>query len=406
MSHPPAYELYWNAPRSEIHWETPSGQWVGIGGYDFADQIGQEVLKVTDEVEYEVWQPDLRADKIYSHKFESGLIHKLFPSKIKKKMHGMRIVNQISSEDLTNKVKQLLSGNVILHLHSLGDFISQEIIKKYPFTPKIIHFHGESSTPYTEMIKCRRNIFANYIYFKLHRDLMRNKNIVFVYCNSKKITSLSKYNPLGIKRIFIGCDFNYWQPGNRAKAKENFGISPDIKIFSLASRFIEIKQINKIIETFTTIDKNDNHKFKLIIAGHGEEAYENYLKKISSELLRKNKISFPGYLDDEKMLKLYQVSDLFICSSIFEGGPVSIIKALACETPVFCTRVEGVDDFIRQQNAGILVDSKNYKEWQNNILKTLDGKIVVKTIDREKAKEVFHWPNVAQRWIEIYKSLA
>ena len=55
LYHPPAYEAYINQPRPEINWDTPDGNWVGIWGYDWPDVIGNEVLKLTDELEYDVW---------------------------------------------------------------------------------------------------------------------------------------------------------------------------------------------------------------------------------------------------------------------------------------------------------------------------------------------------------------
>ena len=84
MSHPPAYEMYMNEPRPEINWNTPNGSWVGIGGYDWGDQLGNVVLQETDEFEFEVWQPYLRAYKIYQHTYDNDLVHKLFPAYIKK----------------------------------------------------------------------------------------------------------------------------------------------------------------------------------------------------------------------------------------------------------------------------------------------------------------------------------
>ena len=80
MNHPPTYEEHANKPRPSINWDTPINGWVGIWGYDWSDQLASEILKVTNEFEHETWQPDLRADKIYSHTFENGLTQRMFPA--------------------------------------------------------------------------------------------------------------------------------------------------------------------------------------------------------------------------------------------------------------------------------------------------------------------------------------
>jgi hypothetical protein len=79
VNHPPAYEGHRDRPRPKINWDTPNGSWVGIWGYEWHDIIGNNTLSVADDIEYEVWQPDQRADRIYQHTFETGLVHKIIP---------------------------------------------------------------------------------------------------------------------------------------------------------------------------------------------------------------------------------------------------------------------------------------------------------------------------------------
>jgi len=406
LPHPPAYELYFKEPRSEINWETPSGKWVGIGGEDWPDLIGREILKLTDEFNYQVWQPDLRADKIYSHQFENGLVHKLFPAQKRKKIYGFRIINQITSESILDYLKKQLSDNLILHLNSLMYSINQEIIKKFYFVPKIIQFHSKALIPYCEMRKFRKNIIANISYLKLHNLLLRNKKIFFIYNNSNNITALSKYKPLGIERIFVGCDFDFWRPADKEDAKKSLGINIDSNIFTMASRFFPLKQIDKVIEIFINIDRYKNYNFKLYIAGHGNKEYENYLKNVARPLINKGKIIFPGYLNSEKMRDLLVASDLFISASTDEGGPTSVVKAIACNTPVMCTKVGGIDEILAQYNAGILVDYSNYKEWQRKFIDILEEKLRARLLNRKIAEELFHWANIAKKFIRIYKNMS
>ena len=200
----------------------------------------------------------------------------------------------------------------------------------------------------------------------------------------------------------MGCDFSYWKVGNKCKAKKHFNINNDAKVFSLASNFNERKQIDRIIHTLKKLDQK--YKFKLLIIGHGEEKYEKYLKDVSSRLIEQGKLAFAGYLTGKKMLKLYQASDLFISAAMYEGGPVSVMKAIACETPVMCTVVGGVDDILAEHNAGILVDPFDYTQWERELASVLEGKNVP-ILDREIAKRYFHWPNIAKDFLNIYRKL-
>ena len=124
LPHPPAYDLYKNEPRPRINWDTPAGDWVGIWGYDWADQIGNEILKRTDKFKYEVWQPDLRADKIYSHTFESGLKHKLFPAEKKIVFNGYKFISEIYSKNI--------SGSITIIFDCIKPILSLVIIISIP----------------------------------------------------------------------------------------------------------------------------------------------------------------------------------------------------------------------------------------------------------------------------------
>ena len=118
MSHTPPYDLYWRGPRPNINWDTARGTWVGIWGYDWADLVGTEVLKIDGNIDYEVWQPDLRVDRIYSYKFASGLVHRLFPARQRKRMNGFRMQKYVVSPSIVSCLeKERREGTFILHLN-------------------------------------------------------------------------------------------------------------------------------------------------------------------------------------------------------------------------------------------------------------------------------------------------
>jgi glycosyltransferase involved in cell wall biosynthesis len=405
LPHPPAYEYIRNNERPKINWDIPNGSWVGMWRGDWPDLIGSEILKLTKEFEYEVWRSDLRADRIYCHRFENGIIHKSFPAVLIKKMIGLKIVNTVSSQRMLESLENPGSKKFLMHINTPGSWLSQEIIEMFSQVPKIVEFHSKLTTPYMEMKKLRYNIFANIFYLRQHLNWLKNKNMYFVYNNAQDLSSLKKYNNIGIKRIFMGCDFNFWIPGNSNEFKKKFNIKDGTLIFSMTSRFNRLKQIDQIIKILTEIDKERNYDFKLFIAGHGEAKYENYLRNISCDLSKKHKVFFLEYLSDENLLDLYQTTDFFISASTSEGGPVSVIKAIACGIPMICTKVGGVDDVLEQHNAGILVDRYDYKQWKETFIEILNGKIKIRKMDREMAKEIFHWPNIAKKFISIYKKL-
>jgi len=149
VNHAPAYDGHRGKPRPEINWDVPNGSWVGIWGYEWHDIIGNKVLAVADDIEYEVWQPDKRADKIYEHTFKSGLVHKLFPAMDKKFIHGLHVRTDIYSEILMEELEKQIDSNqpTVIHIKAGIKYINIPILKKYyKKVPIVGQFYTNSSS--------------------------------------------------------------------------------------------------------------------------------------------------------------------------------------------------------------------------------------------------------------------
>jgi glycosyltransferase involved in cell wall biosynthesis len=363
-------------------------------------------MQRTTEFSYEIWQPDTNADRIYEHTFENGVKHIHFPAKHIKIFHGIKRINGLQSDLLIEELANVIGQGVIIHLNSIADTISLEIIRKFSNAPKVINFHSRiSSIPIHQIFVVRKNIFLNFEYFIRHMFLKKNKNVVYTYNNSTNIEYLNNYKNLGVYRSFTAIDFNNYQIADKDKAKAKFNLSSSTKVFSMASRFVTLKQIDKVIDIFSKIDSESNYDFKLLIAGHGELEYENYLKSVGKKLIDKRKLEFVGYLVKDKLADLYQATDLFISASTTEGGPTSVIKAIAYSIPVFITRVGGVDDFFIKSNTPKVMDVRDYTGWYSYFSDVLANRIELKAFNRVDARNMFDWNITARDYIEIYKGL-
>jgi glycosyltransferase involved in cell wall biosynthesis len=163
--------------------------------------------------------------------------------------------------------------------------------------------------------------------------------------------------------------------------------------------------VDRIIKILAKLDRKSNHDFCLLIAGNGEDAYLSYLREIAGELSEKGKIQFTGYLSGDKMRAFYQASDLFISASVSEGGPTTVIKAIACQTPVFCTKSGGVDDYIAEHGGGYLAAWNDYPGWETIFKRILMKQSRPEKFDRKLAEKLFGWDVAAKKYLEIYRRL-
>jgi len=405
MVHPPAYELFRDEPRPEINWDTPDGRWVGIWGYDWADLIGKEVLKLTNEFGYEVWQPDLRADKIYMYTFETGLVHRLFPAVSRETLLGFKLVDEVHSAQMARILsKHVDEERVVVHLN--GDPLLYRSYLDFAWnTPIITSYHGVIQTPLTRLRSYTRNIPSKLNHIVEHLWFVKNINRIdyITYQNEENIDVLKKFYHGDLLKVTMGCDFSFWQPGDRLQARTDLGLPQDKIIFFTALRLVESKQVDRLVDVFTRLSQK--HDFMLLIAGHGDKKYERHLKERAAVLLSQGKVMFLGFIRGEHLRSYYLASDYYILTSMTEGASVSVMNAFACGVPVISTRTGHTAELMEQYKCGLLLDVYEYPMWQKELDRILGNRKVVLPLDRNIAKKHYDWPNVARKFVDIYRRL-
>ena len=98
---------------------------------------------------------------------------------------------------------------------------------------------------------------------------------------------------------------------------------------------------------------------------------------------------------------LYNVADLFVLPSLFEGNPTVMFEALGVGLPFIGTNVGGIPEIIISDEYGLLCEPANPKDLAENIMIGLN-----KEWNREKIMEYanqFTWENIANKTREIYE---
>ena len=109
----------------------------------------------------------------------------------------------------------------------------------------------------------------------------------------------------------------------------------------VVSRLVTQKNINKIIEAMSLIQK-DNVILKII--GEGNELAN--LKNLVDEYKLDGKVNFLGKIKNEKIPDYLLESDIFIQASSYEGLPHSLLEAMNYEVAVISTNVGGCEELL------------------------------------------------------------
>lgn len=122
---------------------------------------------------------------------------------------------------------------------------------------------------------------------------------------------------------------------------------------------------------------------RLLLAGHGVLFDE--MKSKAEELGIGGKLSFLGQRKD--IPRLLAASDAYVCTSLREGLPVSVMEAMACSLPVISTDIRGSRDLITDGINGILIkpgDSAALAEAIKNLYRDEDRRSAFSRAQVEK----------------------
>lgn len=401
MTHPPAYEEYADKPRPATNWDTPNGSWVGIWGYDWADLLSVEVRKICKEFAHEIWQPDLRADQIYTKEIYPGVSHILFPANEFSKWIGLRKSKELYSPGMIIKARSYSNIKVFHIGQSVTSSINKKLLELFPNVPFVFSFHGQITLPMVSLFKFNKN-FPSKIYYLMEHFQSKKlfKRIHFLtFQSNKNLSYLSSYYKGSSLKITMGIHFEKYQGYEKEKCRSELKLPLKKNILLTVCRLYSLKQVDKIIEVLSTINKD----FLYIVVGHGIRSYEEYLRIKADTLIKNEKIIFTGYKTGLELVKYYHSADLFIHVSKAEAGPVTIMEAMACGIPVFCTDTGNTAELLKVNNSGVVVEIKKYRIWRQRLIDYMEGE-KVKALELSIAKKHYDWSNVAKEFVHIYNN--
>lgn len=123
-------------------------------------------------------------------------------------------------------------------------------------------------------------------------------------------------------------------------------------------------------------------KAKLLIAGDGPILPD--LQKLCDSLGIRDSVLFLGQRDD--IPELLSICDIFVFCSHYEGLPGAVIEAITAEKPVVAFAISALDEVIKNERTGILVDGRNYREFAESVVRLAEHPEIGKEM-AEKAKE-------------------
>ena len=299
------------------------------------------------------------------------------------------------SSEFKKKLKQIWKDYDIAHIHGHGRYTSNFAMgflnKKKPFIYSGQGFFHSKK---------------NYIFKKIYDILFKSRLKKASVCTALTKLEKTKLLNMGVdaKKIRIipgGVDLKEFKPLKNLNSLRKKYIGGDInkKILLYIGRIHESKGLQYVINAIKNID------LKFIIVGENA-GYESKLKLMVKNFNIKNKVKFLGKVGKKELIELYNISDIFILFSGWEGFGLVVIEAMAFGKPVIVSNKGALPLLVKDGENGLVVNYPNTKELKSKIKRLLEDDNQRKKLGK-KAKEFskkFDWNKIVKIYLSTYKT--
>lgn len=262
---------------------------------------------------------------------------------------------------------------------------------KVPYVLEIMHIVGY---PKAAGIKEYLGKLDSKVYF---RYAWKNAAAIRTINSEEVPEFLSQLGVPKEKILYLPCfytDLNVFRPLNFEKNGKTV-------IFS--GRLAKNKGLFELIDAFKIVTSKISDS-KLLILGDGKEK-KKLVEMVKSLKLSEN-VEFLGWVHHTETTRTYNKADVLVMPSYSEGGPRVCIEAMACGTPVICTKIGIMREIIEDGVNGLFV-SWDPRDIAKKIIYMLENPELRERIGQEGIKTVqkFEYKELIKNYAKTYSGI-
>jgi glycosyltransferase involved in cell wall biosynthesis len=198
-----------------------------------------------------------------------------------------------------------------------------------------------------------------------------------------------------IKVIYQGVDQDYFQPEEKEKKLEKYGIEKPYLVY--VGSEIPRKNMKGTMREFSKL-KEENPELTLVKVG---TAGDNYRKK-TLEYIEENNLEkgedviFTGFVDEEDLPQVYSSAEATLLLSTHEGLGRLLLESLACGTPVLANDIDPMNEILPEDMLVNLEEDEMIQKYSERSKDTERNRGLIKE---------YTWEKTARETAELFKSI-
>jgi glycosyltransferase involved in cell wall biosynthesis len=226
-----------------------------------------------------------------------------------------------------------------------------------------------------------------------------DKTISISKSTKKDLIEILKINPNKIQTVYLAVEDDFKiirSPKKIEKIKKKYKLNQPFIFYcgSISPR----KNILRMLEAFNEIKDKIPHNFYL--TGNAEWKMSIVSKYIKENDLDRRVIKI-GFVDEDDLPGIYNLADLLLFPSLYEGFGLPILEAQACGCPVLTSNVTSCPEVAG--DGAHIVDPYSVDEIRDGILKIIKDNNYKEQLIKKGFENIkrFSWEKSARKILEF-----
>lgn len=300
------------------------------------------------------------------------------------------------SESFRRWIDQNLEQYDVVHVHAIFSFTSTYamLCARRRGIPYVIRPIGQLEQWAIKQSKLRKQLYLSII----ERKNLLNASMIHCTAQSEKRQALEVIHHQSMEVIPLGLPLPEIIGDARNKLIEKYSLRTQDKIILYLARLHPKKGLELLIEALSQIETG----WQLLIVGDGDPAYVEKLHQIVEQEKLNSNVRFTGFLKGKDKNLALQGADFYALTSFSENFGISVLEAMASDTPVMISSGVALSKEIAELNLGTVCECD--VESISTSLKTMLSDCSFES-GRSVVEQHFSWDSVSRQLIEKYREI-
>jgi starch synthase len=229
------------------------------------------------------------------------------------------------------------------------------------------------------------------------------------------LESYPAVDPERVHVIHNGIDASVYRPEASEETLHRHGVDPAVPYAIFVGRITRQKGLSHLLEAALHLDPN--HQLVICAGAADTPELAAEVEQLAARARQRRGgrlVWIEGILPRSEVVHLVTAARVFACPSIYEPFGLVNLEAMACETAVVASRLGGIPEIVVDGETGLLVDydEADPEGFARGLAAAIarileDGELAARmgAAGRRRVLEEFTWSAIADRTLELYRSL-